>query len=130
MANPLLRSKTPLSSKIVQQCEFYFGDVNLRKDGFLRQRIEESEDGWIAIAVLLTFNRLRALSDDEATIAEALRGSSLLEVSRDDTKVRRRDQKLPEDDADDTDARRTSGQTPGRTSGRTPGLTFDAPHPL
>lgn len=48
-----------------QLLEFYFGDSNLLKDRFLRQKIEESEGGWVPLAVMATFNKLRALTGGE-----------------------------------------------------------------
>jgi hypothetical protein len=42
-----------LQSKLVKQLEFYFGDANLSKDRFLRQKIEESETGGIVFSLHL-----------------------------------------------------------------------------
>ena len=37
--------------------DFYFSDNNLCKDAFLRGKLEESEEGWVALDLLLTFNK-------------------------------------------------------------------------
>lgn len=79
-----------LEKKIIKQVEFYFGDKNLPKDRFLRQKAEE-DDGWITLECLATFNRLKALSADTDVIANALRKSDagLVEISEDNKKIRR-----------------------------------------
>jgi len=38
--------------------EFYFSDSNLNKDRFLKQKIAESPEGWVALGVLSTFNKV------------------------------------------------------------------------
>lgn len=89
---------TDLEKKIIKQVEFYFGDKNLPKDRFLRQKAEE-DDGWITLECLATFNRLKALSGDTDVIANALRKSDagLVEITEDNKKIRRVSSKpLPE----------------------------------
>ncbi|CAH3159775.1 unnamed protein product [Porites lobata] len=91
-----------LERKIIKQIEFYFGDKNLPRDKFLRQKVDEDE-GWVTLECLTTFNRLKALSTDTDAIAKALRKSEagLLEVSEDNKKVRRVTAKpLPEETAE------------------------------
>jgi hypothetical protein len=39
--------------------EFYFSDSNLNKDRFLKQKIAENPEGWVALQVLATFNKVR-----------------------------------------------------------------------
>lgn len=81
---------TDLEKKIIKQVEYYFGDKNLPRDRFLRQKADE-DDGWVTLECLATFNRLKALSEDADVIAKALRksDSGLVEVSEDNKKVRR-----------------------------------------
>ncbi|CAH3158448.1 unnamed protein product [Porites evermanni] len=91
-----------LEKKIIKQIEFYFGDKNLPRDKFLRQKVDEDE-GWVTLECLTTFNRLKALSTDTDAIAKALRKSEagLVEVSEDNKKVRRVTTKpLPEETAE------------------------------
>lgn len=71
------------------QVEYYFSDSNLPRDKFLRAKTEENEAGFVDISVLLTFNRLAALSKNPEKIAEALAGSSILELDETQTRVRR-----------------------------------------
>lgn len=88
---------TPLEKKIIRQVEFYFGDINLPKDKFLKEKQTE-EDGWVTIECLTTFNRLKELSTDLAEICTALKksGNDLIEINEADLKVRRsKDKPLP-----------------------------------
>ncbi|CAN7944137.1 unnamed protein product, partial [Ixodes hexagonus] len=76
--------------------QYYFGDFNLPRDKFLREKVKLDE-GWVPIETLLTFNRLRSLTEEESKVADAVHQSSLLEVSTDGKKVRRSpDKPLPE----------------------------------
>lgn len=82
-------------AKILKQVEFYFSDSNLPTDKFLTEELKNNE-GWLPIATLTRFARLKALSDDVSVIAEALKKSpELLEVSEDSLKVKRKTE-LPE----------------------------------
>ena len=54
---------------IRKQVEFYFSDSNYRKDTFLKAAAESDPDGFVAISVLLTFNRLKSLTTDVAVVA-------------------------------------------------------------
>lgn len=87
---------SPLDAKIIKQIEYYFGDFNLPRDKFLREKVKIDE-GWVPIETLLTFNRLKSLTEEEGKVADAIRQSTLLEVSADGKKVRRSPEKpLPE----------------------------------
>ncbi|XP_077997232.1 lupus La protein homolog [Glandiceps talaboti] len=88
-----------LESKIIRQIEYYFGDVNLRRDKFLQEKTKEDE-GWVTLETLITFNRLKQMSTDFEVIVAALKKSTsgLLEISEDKTKIRRCEGKpVPED---------------------------------
>lgn len=87
-----------LEKKIIQQIEYYFGDINLPRDKFMQEKIKEDE-GWIPLDVLLTFKRLASLSTDPEVIVKAVEKSEsqLVQVSDDRKKLRRNpDQPLPE----------------------------------
>ncbi|XP_039762557.1 la protein homolog [Pararge aegeria] len=81
---------TDLESGIIRQVEYYFGDLNLPRDKFLREQVK-LDDGWVPLEVLTRFNRLARLSTDIDIIANAINKSTtgLLEVSDDNKKVRR-----------------------------------------
>ena len=82
--------ETELESSIIRQVEYYFGDLNLPRDKFLREQVN-LDDGWVPLDILIKFNRLAKLTTDTEVIAKALNKStgSLLEVSDDNKKVRR-----------------------------------------
>lgn len=89
---------TDLEKKIIQQIEYYFGDINLPRDKFMQEKLKE-DDGWISLDVLLTFNRLANLSKDPEVIANAVEKSEnhLVIVSEDKLKLKRNpDIPLPE----------------------------------
>ncbi|KAK2863226.1 hypothetical protein Q5P01_002759 [Channa striata] len=92
-----------LLGDVKKQVEFWFGDVNLHKDRFLRKLIDESADGYVDISVLASFNRMKKLTTDTKLIARALKSSSVVEVNLKGTKVRRQ---LPIGDVpEDVDSR-------------------------
>ncbi|XP_073331071.1 la-related protein 7 [Pagrus major] len=89
---------------VKKQVEFWFGDVNLHKDRFLRKLIDDSDDGYVDISVLADFNRMKKLTPDTKLIARALRNSSVVEVNLEGNKVRRQ---LPIGDVPDNVDSRT-----------------------
>ncbi|KAF0029371.1 hypothetical protein F2P81_018476 [Scophthalmus maximus] len=93
-----------LLGDVKKQVEFWFGDVSLHKDRFLKKLIDESEDGYVDLSVLASFNRMKKLTTDTKLIARALKNSSVVEVNLEGDKVRRQ---LP------------IGEVPNDTEGRT-----------
>jgi lupus La protein len=47
--------------KVKLQVEFYFSDSNLPRDKFLRETVSADPDGFVDIALIITFSRLRSL---------------------------------------------------------------------
>ena len=94
-----IKSEEPSKNEaaIKKQIEFYFSESNFRKDTFLKAASETDPDGFVPIAVLLTFNKLKALTTDVATILRALSGSESVTVSADGLNIRR-SAELPESD--------------------------------
>jgi len=79
-----------VAEKVVKQVEFYFSDVNLPKDKFLQAEISKNVDGWVSLQTICSFSRMRALTEEAAAVAAALKASSeLVEVSECGEKVRR-----------------------------------------
>ena len=78
--------------------QYYFSDVNLSKDKFLKDLLGK-EDGWIAIETLLTFNRLKQLTETQADIVDAFENgkSELIQLNESKDKLRRT-KPLPEVD--------------------------------
>lgn len=90
---------TKLEQDIIRQIEYYFSEPNLRRDKFLIQKVAENEDGWVDISVLLTFNRLKAITGDAKAIVDAMDKSpnGTVQVSEDRLKLRRHPENpLPE----------------------------------
>jgi len=77
------------ADKIKKQVEFYFGDSNYPKDKFLREKASLDENGFIDISVLLTFNRLKAMTESVEAIAAAVENSAVIALNDDKTKIRR-----------------------------------------
>lgn len=90
-------SFTMSAEAIKKQVEFYFSDSNYRKDTFLKAAAESDPDGFVAISVLLTFNRLKSLTTDVAKIADAVEDSDEVVLSADKKKIKR-SRPLPEHD--------------------------------
>ena len=86
---------------IKKQVEFYFSDANYRKDTFLRCAAENDAEGFVPISTLLTFNKLKSLTQNESDVAAALKDSTEVVVSEDGSRIRRKDA-LPENDTSKT----------------------------
>eukprot|EP00111_Clytia_hemisphaerica_P008386 TCONS_00024474-protein len=101
MTENKVEETSDLDKKIIRQVEYYFGDTNLPKDKFMKEKVKE-DDGWISVECLTTFNRLKQLSTDFEEICKALKksDSGLLEINETDFKIRRSKDK-PVPDLDD-----------------------------
>ena len=90
-----------LASSPIVQVEFYFSDSNLYRDEFLHDLITSSDDGYVDLATLCMFNRMKQLlnlsaqvagdvsGDAVGTVVDALTSSTELTVSEDGTRVKR-----------------------------------------
>lgn len=92
-----------LCGKIVRQVEYYFGDENLPTDKFLMKYVKKDK-GFVPIAVIASFRKMKKLVQDNSLIETALRTSSQLVVSSDGKKVKRL-HPLPDGDIDDKKSR-------------------------
>ncbi|VIO95622.1 La domain containing protein [Brugia malayi] len=81
-------SNTDVQQKIIEQVEYYFGDINLPRDRFLQEEIKK-DDGWVQLTTMLKFKRLAQISSDPKIIGESLKLSKLIQVSEDGSKIRR-----------------------------------------
>ncbi|KAI9011411.1 hypothetical protein BC832DRAFT_550630 [Gaertneriomyces semiglobifer] len=96
LANDDTSQTDALKARILQQLEYYFGDVNLVQDTFLLNAIAADPNGWVPLETLIKFNRLRQLTADFNLIADsASRSTFLLEVSPDRHSIRRKVQLRP-----------------------------------
>ncbi|KAK9267774.1 hypothetical protein L1049_010208 [Liquidambar formosana] len=78
-----------LRDKIIKQVEYYFSDENLPTDKYLMNLVKKGKEGFVPIAVIASFRKLKKLIKDDLLLAAALRESSLLVVSSDGKKVKR-----------------------------------------
>ncbi|CAN8245909.1 unnamed protein product [Cochlearia groenlandica] len=78
-----------MKQKIIRQVEYYFSDENLPTDKFLLTAIKKTKKGFVPIATIATFNKMKKLTRDHALIVSALKESSFLVVSQDGKKVKR-----------------------------------------
>ncbi|XP_076659291.1 la autoantigen-like [Halictus rubicundus] len=77
-----------LLTKIKNQVEFYFGDVNMQRDKFLIDQTK-LDDGWVPLTIMFNFKMLASMSKDADVVLKALESSELIEVSEDKKKIRR-----------------------------------------
>jgi la-related protein 4 len=77
-----------LKDAIVFQVEFYFSRENLLRDTYLQSLFDAEQ--FVALSVLAQFNKLKTLTTDLAVIADALRGSRLVELDASGARVKPR----------------------------------------
>lgn len=75
----------PLRYWVLGQVEYYFSMQNLAMDFFLRQQMDL--EGWIDIAMIASFNRIKSLTPDVAIVREVMEMSSLLDVKGDKVRL-------------------------------------------
>ncbi|KAK8480766.1 hypothetical protein V6N13_024674 [Hibiscus sabdariffa] len=75
--------------KILNQVEYYFGDLNLATTDHLMRFINKDPEGYVPISVVASFKKIKALITTHSQLATVLRNSSKLVVSEDGKKVRR-----------------------------------------
>jgi len=57
--------------KLVKQVSFYFSDSNFPNDQFL-QKVAGENDGWIPVSTLMTFNRIKQITEDQTFFVNSL----------------------------------------------------------
>ena len=85
-------------AEIKKQVEYYLGDANLSKDEFFREMIEKHKEGYLSFEVIMKCNKVKKMGlKSVKELADACKGSDLIEVSKDGKMVRRAKNKaLPE----------------------------------
>ncbi|XP_059669012.1 la-related protein 6A [Cornus florida] len=78
-----------LRDKIIKQVEYYFSDENLPTDNFLMKYVTKDKEGFVPVAVICSFRKMKKISLDRSLMVAAIRESSLLVVSSDGKRVRR-----------------------------------------
>ncbi|XP_069356402.1 la-related protein 7-like isoform X2 [Maniola hyperantus] len=87
--------KKQIYENIMKQMEFYFSDANLSKDRFLGDLVKS--DPFVPVTEFLKFNKIRSLTQDANDIVKAMKHSTLLELSEDKQKVKRKTPMMPYD---------------------------------
>ncbi|PRQ46006.1 putative lupus La protein [Rosa chinensis] len=77
------------TSKILNQVEYYFSDLNLATTDHLMRFINKDPEGFVPISVVASFKKIKALVSSHSQLATVLRNSSKLVVHEDGKKVRR-----------------------------------------
>ncbi|XP_023518764.1 la-related protein 6A isoform X1 [Cucurbita pepo subsp. pepo] len=78
-----------LKQRIIKQVEYYFSNENLPTDKYMLGLIKKNKEGFVPVAIIAAFKRMKKLTQDHSFIAAALRESSVLVVSPNGKKVKR-----------------------------------------
>ena len=81
---------------IKNQIEYYFSDKNLSKDEFFHKLIKNSENGFVDINIFLKCNAIKKNNYTKNDIIEAIKLSNELELDETLTKIKRKNNILPE----------------------------------
>lgn len=87
--DPSTQKETDDPVEIRKQVEFYFSDSNLPTDKFLLSKVGGSTNNAVPLELLHTFKRMRRFQPFSA-IVEALKSSETLDLTDNDTNVRRK----------------------------------------
>ena len=68
----------PLPVLLLKQIDYYFSDANLVKDDYLRSNMDDQ--GWVPIAIIASFPRVKSLTTNVQLILDSLRSSTIVEV--------------------------------------------------
>lgn len=82
------RRKKHLIHQITAQMDFYFSSANITKDRFMASLLENGP--YINLEIFFKFNRIRFLTNEISLLRKAVSKSSLLELSEDRQKVKRK----------------------------------------
>ncbi|KAI8105759.1 hypothetical protein M9434_000341 [Picochlorum sp. BPE23] len=88
-ANVGMTNVESVMTAVRNQIDYYFSPQNLAKDLFLRSKMDAH--GWVELAIIAAFNRVRMLTPDLTIIYSALSSSSVVELSDDGMFLRARD---------------------------------------
>jgi len=46
------------NTKVARQVEYYFGDLNLQRDTFLKDEIKKDEEGWVTLDTMMKVKKI------------------------------------------------------------------------
>ncbi|KAB1221339.1 La-related protein 6A [Morella rubra] len=78
-----------LGRKSLRHVEYYYSDENLQTDKYMLSFIKKNKEGFVPVAVIASFRKMKKLTRDYSLIAAALRESSFLVVSANGRKIKR-----------------------------------------
>eukprot|EP00189_Rhodosorus_marinus_P011030 CAMPEP_0184740306 /NCGR_PEP_ID=MMETSP0315-20130426/3326_1 /TAXON_ID=101924 /ORGANISM="Rhodosorus marinus, Strain UTEX LB 2760" /LENGTH=411 /DNA_ID=CAMNT_0027209911 /DNA_START=97 /DNA_END=1332 /DNA_ORIENTATION=- len=84
-----MSEKSELEDKVRRQVEYYFSDVNLPKDKFLKGKVSDDPNGYVDLSIIISFNRMDQLKVSVEDTAKALESSEILQLSEDRQRVKR-----------------------------------------
>uniref|UniRef100_A0A0K0EFC1 HTH La-type RNA-binding domain-containing protein n=1 Tax=Strongyloides stercoralis TaxID=6248 RepID=A0A0K0EFC1_STRER len=76
-----------IKSCILRQIEYYLSEENLSKDYFLQQNIDKN--GFISLPLLASFPKIKKLTNDIGLVIQAMKSSTVLEMSEDYQRIKR-----------------------------------------
>ncbi|KAL5197988.1 hypothetical protein ABZP36_001500 [Zizania latifolia] len=79
-----------VAHKIVKQVEYQFSDINLVANEFLLKIMNKDSEGYVPLSVIASWKKIKSLGATNQMLVKALRTSTMLIVSDDGKKVRRR----------------------------------------
>jgi len=74
---------------MVEQVEYYFGDKNYNKDGFLQAAAKEHPDGFIPLETIMSFAKMMTFKPTLDELAALLSTSAVVEISHDGQMIRK-----------------------------------------
>ena len=78
-----------LLKQVKFQIEYHFSDTNLSMDNYLLSRMHEDSEYWVPVKTVANLTKIRSLTENEATVLEAIKDSDMLILNSDETKVKR-----------------------------------------
>ena len=92
-----LKKEEEKNFTIKEQIEYYLSDKNLEHDSFFHQKISEDPNGYLDLDFLLKCNKIKNAGWTINEIKEGIKLSEIIELDKEEKKVRRKDNKpLPE----------------------------------
>lgn len=107
------RSNVPRETRILTQCEFYFGDANLRRDQYMHRLFAADPYGWITYDQLCQFPLLRRMDVSPGELAHVLRRTDFFLSDRATGRIRRNFDMYPNKEVEDQLKNLSSGDPSG-----------------
>jgi len=82
-----LKQTPPDAAAVRKQVEYYMSDENLKGDQFFHEKISGNGEGWLALSLILSCNKMKAMKATLEDVVKSLDGSKL--ELKDGTNVRR-----------------------------------------